>query len=279
MRPPSVTVIGAVAALSGELSWLPVRPLAGRTVAVTRARAQASGLARSLAQLGASVVHAPAIAVRPLPGPAFDPSPYDLICVTSANGAHGLFERLAAAEPPLDARALAGARIAAIGESTAEALRGHGIHADVVAGRAVAEGLVEALDDELAARPARRALIARASQGRDVLPAALAERGVAVEVLDLYETVAEAPPAGVIEAALAADYITFTSSSTVRNFLAAAGGAAAIRPGSRLVSIGPVTSASLREAGLEPHVEAARHDVEGVLDALLADAADNQSET
>jgi uroporphyrinogen III methyltransferase/synthase len=278
VRPPSVTVIGAVAALSGELSWLPRRPLAGRTVAVTRARAQASGLARSLAQLGARVVQAPAIAVRPLPGPALDPTPYDLICVTSANGAHGLFERLAAAEPPLDARALAGARIAAIGESTAQALASHGIQADVVPGRAVAEGLLEALDDELAERPARRALIARGSQGRDVLPAALAERGVAVEVLDLYETVAEAPPPGVIEAALAADYITFTSSSTVRNFLAAAGGAEAIRPASRLLSIGPVTSESLREAGLEPHVEAERHDVEGVLDALLADAADNQSE-
>jgi uroporphyrinogen III methyltransferase / synthase len=279
VRAPSVTVIGAVAALSGELSWLPQRPLTGRTVAVTRARAQASGLARSLAELGARVVQAPAIAVRPLPGPPLDPSPYELIFVTSANGAHGLFERLAAADPPRDARDLAGARIAAIGESTAEALRSHGIHADVVPGRAVAEGLVEALDDELAEHPARRALIARASQGRDVLPAALAERGVEVDILELYETVAEAPAPGVIEAALAADYITFTSSSTVRYFLAAAGGPAAIRPASRLVSIGPVTSEALREAGLEPHVEAERHDVQGVLDALLADAADNQSES
>jgi uroporphyrinogen III methyltransferase/synthase len=279
VRAPSVTVIGAVAALSGELSWLGPQPLAGRTVAVTRARAQASGLARALAGLGARVVQAPSIAVRPLPGPALDPSPYDLICVTSANGADGLFERLAASEPPRDARALAGARIAAIGESTAEALRSHGIEADVVGERAVAEGLLEALDAELAERPAKRVLIARASQGRDVLPAALAERGIEVEVLELYETVAEAPPAGVLEAALGADYITFTSSSTVRNFLAAAGGAEAIRQGSRLVSIGPVTSETLREAGLEPHVEAERHDVGGVLDALLADAGDNQSES
>jgi uroporphyrinogen III methyltransferase/synthase len=202
-----------------------------------------------------------------------------LICVTSANGADGLFERLAASEPPRDARALAGIRIAAIGESTAEALRSHGIEADVVPERAVAEGLLEALDAELAERPARRMLIARASQGRDLLPAALAERGIEVDVLDLYETVAETPPAAVLEAALGADYITFTSSSTVRNLLAAAGGADAIRPGSRLVSIGPVTSEALREAGLEPHVEAECHDVQGVLDALLADAVDNQSES
>ena len=99
MKPPSVTVIGAVAALAGQLAWLPARPLAGTTVAVTRARAQASGLARALAQLGARVVQAPAIRVRPLPGPPLDPSPYDLVCVTSANGVAGLFERLGAAEP------------------------------------------------------------------------------------------------------------------------------------------------------------------------------------
>ncbi len=278
VRAPSVTVIGAVAALSSELSWLPPQPLAGRTIAVTRARPQASGLARSLARLGARVVQAPAIAVRPLPGPPLDPAPYELICVTSANGAHGLFERLGASLPPRDARALAGIRIAAIGESTAEALRSHGISADIVPERAVAEGLVEALDAELAERPARRALIARASQGRDVLPAALAERGVEVDVLELYETIAAVPDTGVLESALAADYITFTSSSTVTNFLDAVGGPQAIRAGSRLVSIGPVTSASLREAGLEPQIEAQRHDVQGVLDALLADAADKQSE-
>ncbi len=278
VRPPSVTVIGAVASLSAELSWLPPRPLAGRTVAVTRARAQASGLARSLAELGARVVQAPAIAVRPLPGPELDPAPYDLIFLTSANGVRGLFERLAASEPPRDARALAGTRIAAIGESTAEALGEHGIRADIVPARAVAEGLVELLDAELTEHPARRALIARGAQGRDVLPAALAERGVPADVLELYETVPEAVAPGVLEAAVTADYITFTSSSTVRFFLEAAGGPQAISPHARLVSIGPVTSASLREAGLEPHVEAERHDVPGLVEALLADAADKQSD-
>jgi uroporphyrinogen III methyltransferase/synthase len=279
VRPPSVTVIGAVAALSAELSWLAARPLAGRTVAVTRARAQASGLARSLAELGARVVQAPAIAVRALPGPELDPAPYDLIFLTSANGVRGLFERLAASEPPRDARALAGARIGAIGASTAEALQAHGIRADIVPERAVAEGLVDMLDAELAEHPARRALIARGAQGRDVLPAALAERGVPVDVLELYETVPEAVAPGVLEAAVTADYITFTSSSTVRFFLEAAGGPQAISPRARLVSIGPVTSAAMRDAGLEPHLEAERHDVPGLLDALLADAADKQSDS
>ncbi|MEA2217121.1 MAG: uroporphyrinogen methyltransferase / synthase, partial [Solirubrobacteraceae bacterium] len=269
---PSVTVVGAVAALASELAWREPPPLAGRTVAVTRARAQSSGLARVLGELGATVLEAPAILVRMLPGPALDPSPYDLVCVTSANGVEGLFARLAAGEPPRDARSLAGARIAAIGAGTVAALAARGIRADIVPERAVAESLVEALDG----LAVRRALIARASQAREVIPEALAAKGVQVDLLDVYETVAEAPEAGVIEQAVCADYITFTSSSTVRFFLEAAGGAGAISQASRIVSIGPVTSDALREHGLEPHLEAERHDVEGIVEALLADAADGQ---
>ncbi len=280
VRPPAVTVIGPVAALAEELAWLGPRPLAGLTVAVTRARAQASGLARRLAELGARVVQAPAIRVRTLPGPPLDPAPYDLVCVTSANAVEPLFERLASASPALDARALAGARVAAIGPGTAAALAARGVIADVVPERAVAESLAEAL----AGTPVRRALLARAAQARDVLPDALRARGAEVDVLALYETISEAPAAPVLREALGADYLTFTSSSTVRFFLAAAGGADAIARSSRIVSIGPVTSAELREHGLEPHLEAERHDVDGLVEALLADraketssSADNQS--
>ena len=269
VRAPSVTVVGAVAALAPELAWRPPAPLAGRTVAVTRARAQSSGLARRLAELGARVVEAPAIRVRMLPGPPLDPSPYDLLCVTSVNGVEGLFDRLAASEPPRDARALSGLRVAAIGPATVAALATRGIRADIVPERAVAESLVAALERI----PVRRALIVRAASARDVLPEALAARGAEVDVLEVYETVPEAPAAGVIERALAADYITFTSSSTVRFFLGAAGGPGAIAPSSRLVSIGPVTSEALREQGLEPDLEAERHDVEGIIEALLAHAA------
>jgi len=129
----------------------------------------------------------------------------------------------------------------------------------------VAEGLVEAL----AGRPVRRALLARAREARDVLPDALRERGAHVDVLPLYETVAEALGPEEREAARAADYVTFTSSSTVRFFLDAVG---VLDARTRLVSIGPVTSEALRERGLEPHVEAEEHDVDGVLAALLDDA-------
>ena len=105
-----------------------------------------------------------------------------------------------------------------------------------------------------------------------MLPDALRERGADVDVVALYETVAEPIDDGTLAAARAADYVTFTSSSTVRFFLDAAGGEAGLSEGTRVVSIGPVTSATLREHGLEPHVVAARHDIDGVLDALVADA-------
>jgi uroporphyrinogen III methyltransferase / synthase len=270
VRSPSITVVGPVAELAGELSWLPARPLAARTVAVTRARAQASTLSRRLEDLGARVVQAPVIRIQPLPGPPLDPSPYDLLCVTSANGVSALFDRLAAGGR--DARALSGTQVAAIGPGTAGALAAHGITADVVPERFVAEALVEAL----AGLPVGRALIARASQARDVLPDALRARGAEVDVLAVYETLVEPLSAEKLAAARAADYITFTSSSTVRFFLQAAdttGAGAGLSPHTRIVSIGPVTSETLREHGLEPDVEASSHDVDGLLRALLADAS------
>ncbi len=268
---PAITVVGAVAELADRLDWLEALPLAGRVVAVTRARSQASALARRLEELGATVVQAPVIRARALPGPPIDPAPYDLICLTSPNGVDALFERLAAAG--LDARALAGARLAVIGPGTARALAAHGIEADIVPERFVAESLVEALADV----EIRRALVARASEARDVLPDALRARGVEVDVLALYETIAEPLSESALKGACEADYITFTSSSTVRYFLQVTGaegqGSVLLSPSTRIVSIGPVTSATLREHGLEPHVEAQRHDIDGLIDALLADAA------
>jgi uroporphyrinogen III methyltransferase/synthase len=266
VRAPSITLVGPVAALARELSWLPPAPLAGLTVVVTRARASASGLARRLESLGARVLQTPAIRTVPLPGPAPDLAPYDLLCLTSPVAVAALFERLRA--DGQDARALAGTRVAAIGPGTAQALAEYGIVADVIPERAVAEGLVQALDD--LTPPVHRALLARAGEGRDVLPDALRERGVEVDVLALYETLAEDPPAHLLQEALAADYLTFTSASTVRFFLRALGSA---RPSAdtRIISIGPITSGALREHGLEPHVEASSHDIDGLVRALLAD--------
>jgi uroporphyrinogen III methyltransferase/synthase len=271
VKAPAIAIVGAVAGLAEELRWLPALPLAGRTVAVTRARAQASELARRLTALGASVIEAPTIRICALDGPALDPTPYDLICLTSANGVRYLFERLAGGGR--DGRALAGARIAAIGPGTVRALAERGILADVVPERSVAESLVEALSGFAV----EHALVATASGARAVLPDALRARGARVEVLALYETVAEALSERTLTQAQEADYMTFTSSSSVLYFLDATRARAGHRPFSdttRIVSIGPVTSATLREHGLEAHVEAARHDVDGLLEALLADAGE-----
>ncbi len=273
LRAPAILLFGPVAARRETVSWLERRPLHGRRVVVTRARAQASGLAATLRALGAEVVELPAIRIEPrldseeVRDAVSDLHTYALVCLTSPNGAHLLFEAMAA--QGRDARALANAVVAAIGPGTAAALAEHGVIADVVPERFVAEALVEALAGvDVAGRPV---LVARAAEARDVLPDALAERGAKVDVVPLYETVRADPEPSAIEAAESADYVTFTSSSTVRNLLAAIG--ERFPRSARVVSIGPVTSATARELGLEVHVEAERHDPSGLVEALVADAA------
>jgi uroporphyrinogen III methyltransferase/synthase len=303
---PALIVIGPVAARRDRLAWLERRPLHGRRIVVTRARAQASGLAAILRNLGAEVVELPAIRIEPLieseevRRAVESIREYSLICVTSPNGAKLLFEALAASggpsvggahrakpvasEPhtgpdderqspqvggPLDARALAGATVAAIGPGTARALARHGIAADIVPERFVAEALVEAVAGVEV--EGRRVLVARAAEARDVLPDALRERGAEVDVVALYETVRERPDPKAVEAAQSADYVTFTSSSTVTNLTEALGDR--FPSAARIVSIGPVTSDTARAAGLEVDVEAEQHDIDGLLQALLEDAA------
>ncbi|MGI8559096.1 MAG: uroporphyrinogen-III C-methyltransferase, partial [Solirubrobacteraceae bacterium] len=172
---PAITLVGAVAELGEQLAWKQPGALSGLTIAVTRARAQSSELAARLTALGASVLEAPAIRIEPRAVELPSLTSYDLVVLTSPNGAEILFERLA--ERGEDSRALAGATVAAIGPGTARALRSHGIIADVVPPRFIAESLAE----ELHGMFARHALIARAAQARDVLPDALRARGTEVD--------------------------------------------------------------------------------------------------
>jgi uroporphyrinogen III methyltransferase / synthase len=159
--------------------------------------------------------------------------------------------------------------VAAIGPGTARSLAERGVLADVVPERFVAEGLLEALENEEVA--GARVLVARAADARDVLPDTLRERGAEVDVVSLYETVRETPEEEEIERAQAADYVTFTSSSTVKNLVAVLGDRFPAE--ARVVSIGPVTSEAAREAGLTVDVEAEHHDIDGLVAALLGDAA------
>ncbi|HEY3435742.1 MAG TPA: uroporphyrinogen-III synthase [Solirubrobacterales bacterium] len=271
VKAPALIVVGEVAGRRKDLEWLERRPLHGRRVVVTRARAQASGLAATLRGLGAEVVELPAIRIEPRIGSeevqkvAGALGIYELICLTSPNGVRLLFEAMETAG--VDARALAGVTVAAIGPGTARVLAQRGVLADVVPERFVAEGLIEALEDTEVS--GARVLVARAAEARDVLPDALRERGAEVDVVALYETVREQPGEAEIEAAQGADYVTFTSSSTVTNLTEALGDR--FPKSARIVSIGPITSEAARTAGLEVDVEAERHDIDGLLAALLDD--------
>ena len=259
VKAPAITLVGPVAGLRETIAWLEQRPLHGVSVAVTRARSQASPMAARLRALGAEVIEAPAIRTVSLEASVPDLSAYDHVVVSSPNGARELLTRVR------DARELAGVCVAAMGPGTARALRELGVAADVVPERSVAEGMVEAL----AGRDVRRVLLVRGREGRDVLPDALRERGAEVDLLLLYETVAEPLSPDALAAATATDYVTFTSASTVRHFAAACGGS--LPEGPKLASIGPATSAELRAHGREPDLEAEPHTPDGLVAALLAD--------
>lgn len=261
---PSVIVVGAVAA--EELTWFEDRPLFGRTVVVTRARAQASGLAARLRELGAAVVEAPAIEIGdPADGGASlrdavaGIASFDWVVLTSPNGVHRTFAHLP------DARALAATKVAAIGPGTAEALAGYRVVADLVPERFVAESLLTALP----APPPEggRILLARAAVARDVLPDGLRAAGWEVTVAEAYRTRPAELDADDLAAIAAADAVTFTSSSTVTHFCDAVG-ADHVPP--TVVSIGPITSATARDRGLTVTAEADPHTIDGLVAAVLA---------
>jgi uroporphyrinogen III methyltransferase/synthase len=275
IRPPAVTVVGPVAALRERLAWLERAPLHGQRVAVTRARAQASGLAETLARLGAEVIEVPAIRIEPRRAPEIDQAvralaggDFDLLCLTSPNGADLLMEALGRLGH--DARTLAGVTIAAIGPGTAAALERSGLRADVVPSRSIAEELAEELERQGVS--GKRVLIARASEARDVLQERLRRAGADVSIVALYDTVREPIDEDGRSALDGATYVTFTSSSTVRYLVEALGGVDRFPARARVVSIGPVTSATARELGLEVDVEAEHHDIDGLVTALVGDA-------
>jgi uroporphyrinogen III methyltransferase / synthase len=268
---PSTIVIGEVA--GSDLAWYENRPLFGRRVVVTRAREQAGELVMRLQAQGAATVEVPAIEIRePADGGAALSAAvdrlagYDWVVLTSPNGARRLLDAIR--DRGRDARAFAGARLAAIGPGTAEALAGANLVVDLVPPRFVAESLLDAFPAPAAA--GGRLLLVRAAVARDVLPEGLRGRGWDVDVVEAYRT--EQAPLSEEQAAAvaAADVVTFTSSSTVSNFLAAMGGRA-IPPA--VVAIGPITAATAREHGLAVDVEAEVHTIDGLVDALVAWAA------
>ena len=258
---PSTIVIGAVAGL--DLAWFERRPLFGRRVVVTRAATQASSLVRRLEALGAETVEVPSIVItdaadggRTLRDAVSRLATYDWVVFTSTNTVGRVLPLLR------DARAFGGARIAAIGPGTADALERWNIRPDLVPERFVAESLLAAFPPGPG-----RVLLPRAAVARDVLPDGLRGAGWEVDVVEAYRTERASPSPEVIDAARAADAVTFTSSSTVTGYLDVAG-REAVPP--VVACIGPVTAATAREAGLPVAIESSIHTVNGLVDELVA---------
>ena len=264
----------------------PDRPLAGRTVVVTRPREQAASLIEALEALGASVLLAPTIRIEPRPldddvaAVLRELAAYQLVVFTSANAVRVFAGYLARGTD--DGGMPAGPVVAAVGPATAAALEKHGLACHLVPDEYVAEGLLDAFEEQAAPVAGARVLIPCARDARDVLPETLRERGAVVDVLHIYDTVAAgalAVPAAQVEAA---DYITFTSASTARRLavLLTAGGEAAGAgrlveerlAGARLCSIGPITSQALRDLGLTVAVEAREYTAAGLVAAIAEDA-------
>lgn len=238
-------------------------PLEGRAIVVTRARSQAADLGEALAALGAEVLYFPVIkTVGPDSWEAVDAAArglasYDWVLFTSANAVGAFLDRLG--RLGIDPSALGQSMLAAVGPATARRLREHGLEPALVPDDHVAEGLLQALVSR-GVGAGSRVLLPRASEARDVLPDDLRGRGAVVDVVPVYRTVTGDGDPAVAERLRAggADVVTFTSSSTVSRFLELAGDAAEPRerPGFLTASIGPVTSETLRAAGLPVDIEA-----------------------
>jgi uroporphyrinogen III methyltransferase/synthase len=269
---PAVAVFGEVVSLREHLNWYEKdRPLSGRRIVVTRTRKQASVLSGQLRALGADVLELPTIRIEPptdlrqFAELVQDAHGYDWIVFTSANGVEAFFEMFFKLYD--DAREIGPVKIAAIGPATAQRLRDFHLHVDLEPEEFVAESVVREFQKQGGVQNLR-ILLARAEKARDVLPRQLSDLGAIVDEGFAYRTVPETRDmTGARQRLLeeGADLITFTSSSTVENFMALG---LPWPTGMQVASIGPVTSKTARDHGLKIDIEARRHDIPGLVDAI-----------
>jgi len=272
---PAVVVIGGVVSVAGDLDWYSRLPLAGRRIVVTRSREQAGGLAAALSALGADVLELPTIRIVPptdrkdFAQAIVDSPHYDWLVFSSPNGVKRFFDAFFAVYE--DIRELGGARIAAVGPGTAAELKKHGIMVDVMPKKAVAEELIAEFDrkaDEFGGVANVTMLWVHGEKGRDIVYKELMKRQAIVDECIAYNTVPEEEDPTGARARLAeegADMIAFTSSSTVRHFMALG---IPLPQGCRIASIGPVTSSTLREFGLSPDVESPDHNIPSLVESI-----------
>jgi uroporphyrinogen III methyltransferase / synthase len=272
IEPPIVAVFGDVVTYRQRLKWFEDRPLFGRRIVVTRTRHQAGALSARLRSLGADVTELPTIRIVPPENLmefgelVRDSFQYDWVVFTSPNGVNAFFDLFFKLYD--DARSLGNARIAAIGPGTTKRVKDFHFAVDLQPEEAVAERLVEAFQSHESVENLKFLLV-RAANARDVLPKRLTQMGAIVDEAIAYRTV---PETNDITGAKkhftdeGADLITFTSSSTVENFVAMK---LPWPKGIKTASIGPITSATMQEAGLKVDVEATQHDIDGLVDAIV----------
>jgi uroporphyrinogen III methyltransferase/synthase len=281
LGPPALTIIGKVVLMRDTLNWFERRPLFGQTVVVTRTRDQASELSERLSELGADVIQAPTIELHPPTDPQrvvaalrdAQNKAYDWIVFTSGNAVTQVKRTLFAQN--LDARALGDVNVAAVGEVTAKALEAElCIRPDLIPPQAVAESLADALEEHRQIA-GKRFLLLRADIGRPILVERLKKGGASrVDDVAIYETrSATSLPEELLEAidARRVNWVTFTSSSTARNLATLLGPEYHAKlAGARLASIGPVTTTTLKELGLEPAAVAQSPNIDGLVEVILA---------
>ena len=268
---PAIAIFGDVVSLRKELSWFEHRPLFGKRIVVTRTRRQAGALSCELRSLGADVIELPTIRIEPptnlreFAELVQDAHSYDWIIFTSPNGVQAFFEIFFKLYD--DGREIGAAKITAIGPATAQRVRDFRLHVDMQPEEFVAEAVLREFE-KLGGVENLKVLIARAEKARDLLPKGLAGMGAIVDEAYAYRTVPETRDVTGARHRFVeegADLITFTSSSTVENFLDLK---LPWPAGMKVASIGPVTSATARERGLNVDVEAKQHDIPGLVSAI-----------
>lgn len=271
-KAPAITVVGDVVNLREKLRWFDNRPLFGKRVLVTRSRDQASALSDLLREHGAEPVEFPVIRISPACSVALpDLSTYDWLLFTSANGVRETVNHLF--NTGSDVRALAGPKIGAIGPKTAEELAKLGLRVDFTPTKFVAEAVVEQFPVDPAGQ---KILILRAAEAREIIPEKLTERGAVVDVVPIYHTELERSDGDGVRNMLTKgepDIITFTSSSTVKNFIELIGEdeARSLPPNVKIACIGPITAQTAVDYGLKPSIIAESYTIEGLVDAILQD--------
>jgi uroporphyrinogen III methyltransferase/synthase len=272
--PPAILVVGEVVDLRDTLKWFDQKPLFGKGIVITRPEKQADDLAQLLIKEGANPIHFPTIKIVPPPNwhkldaAIKNMEYYDWLIFTSANGVAYFFERLLANKK--DVRDLKGVKICCIGPATAQQVEGKGIRVDLVPKKFISEGILKSFSGKNL--KGKKILIARAAEARDVLPEGLKKLRAQVDVVTAYETINSGKKKNELEALLKEnqiDVITFTSSSTVNNFVKIMGRNFSLPKSVKIACIGPVTAAAAKKAGFPVDIHQEEYTMEGLVQALI----------